>query len=348
MADPHHLSILRLGSEAWNEWRKENPRIVPDLSGSYLKDVRLRRANLTGCNLRLTYFGGANFSGSDLSGADLSETYLRNGYFAKAKLENTKLNGADLRRADFNGAWMVGADLASSYLEGASLTGANLERSTLENADLRLVVAADTNFRNANLTGCQVYGISAWNVALDGAQQCNLAITPPQENLVTADNLRIAQFLYLLLNDRMIRDVIETVGKKVILILGRFGEDRKPVLEAIRNELRRVGTIPVLFDFSGPANRDITETVSTLAHLSRAIIADLTDARSVPQELMAVIPNLPSVPVQPIIATSDVQYGMFEHFRRYPWVRDTFRYSDSNELLEWLKTNLAEFAGVRS
>ena len=109
------------------------------------------------------------------------------------------------------------------------------------------------------------------------------------------------QFLYLLLNNRAIRDVIETVGKKAILILGRFDEQRKPILETIRSELRRAGLVPILFDFEGPRNRDITETVSTLAHLARAVIADLSEARSVPQELMTIIPNLPSVPLQPII-----------------------------------------------
>ena len=69
------------------------------------------------------------------------------------------------------------------------------------------------------------------------------------------------QFLYLLLNNRAVRDVIETVGKKAVLILGRFTEQRKSVLEAIRQELRRAGLIPILFDFEGPRNRDITETV---------------------------------------------------------------------------------------
>jgi len=55
--------------------------------------------------------------------------------------------------------------------------------------------------------------------------------------------------------------------------------------------LQRAGLIPILFDFEGPRNRDITETVVILAHLARAIIAALTDARSVPQELMSVIPK---------------------------------------------------------
>jgi hypothetical protein len=124
------------------------------------------------------------------------------------------------------------------------------------------------------------------------------------------------------------------------LILGRFDEQRKSILDAIRDELRLAGFVPVLFDFEGPSNRDIAETVSTLAHMARAIIADLTAARSVPQELMAIVPNLPSVPLQPIISKTEREYAMFEHLQRYPWVRETFCYAGRSDLLEWLRTNL--------
>ena len=344
MANPEHLEILKLGSSAWNRWRSENQNIVPDLSRAHLQEGRLSGANLSGADLRLAYFGRADLSGSDLSGADLSETSLRRGYFAKARLVNARLMDADLRRADFYGARLVGANLSRAYLEGANLTGATLEDATLASADLRLAVAVDANFHRADLTGCQVYGISAWNVILDDARQRDLIITPPHENVVMTDSLHVAQFLYLLLNNRTIRDVIETVGKKAVLILGRFNEQRKPILEAIRRELRQAGLVPILFDFEGPRNRDITETVSTLAHLARAVIADLSEPRSLPQELMSIIPNLPSVPLQPIIARSAVEYGMFEHFRKYSWVRETFCYVDCDDLLGWLRTNLSQIA----
>src|SRR5207248_5742801 len=139
---------------------------------------------------------------------------------------------------------------------------------------------------------------------------------------------KVAQFIYLLLNNKEIRDVIDTITSKVVLILGRFTHERKAILDALRDALRKQNYTPVLFDFEKPANRDITETVSTLAHLARFVLADITDAKSIPQELMTIVPNLPSVPVQPLLLTSQREYGMYEHFTKYPWVLPIYHYSD--------------------
>ena len=75
-----------------------------------------------------------------------------------------------------------------------------------------------------------MYGISAWNVQLDRAKQENLVITDYDEPTIMVDNLKIAQFIYLLLNNEEIRDAIDTIAKKAVLILGRFTFERKVVL----------------------------------------------------------------------------------------------------------------------
>jgi hypothetical protein len=129
------------------------------------------------------------------------------------------------------------------------------------------------------LSGCHVYGLSAWGLKLDGAVQSDLVITPSDESAITTDNISIAQFLYLILNNSNIRDTIETIVTKAVLILGRFTDERKSILDAIRNELRLRDYLPILFDFEKAPSRDLSETVSTLAHMARFIIADITDAR---------------------------------------------------------------------
>jgi uncharacterized protein YjbI with pentapeptide repeats len=346
VSNPEHLRILKLGTPEWNRWRAENPNTAPDLGGAHLREVSLSRANLSRADLRLAYFGRADLSGADLSGADVAQASLRRAYLAGAVLDAANLVETDLSHASLAGARLRGVNLSRAYLEGADLSGADLERAKAAGADLTRAIAVKTSFREADLSGCRVYGISAWSLTLDGAVQQDLVITPAGENVITADRLDVAQFLYLLLNNRNIRDVVETVGKRAVLILGRFTEPRKAVLDSVRDRVRVCGLIPILFDFEGPSNRDVTETVSTLAHLARVIIADLTDARSVPQELMAIVPHLPSVPLQPILAKQSAEYGMFEHFRRYPWVHEVFRYDSPLDLVDWLPDRLRALASL--
>jgi hypothetical protein len=140
----------------------------------------------------------------------------------------------------------------------------------------------ETDLSGANLTDCSIYGISAWGLKLEGATQLNLLITPSNESAITVDNLEIAQIIYLLLNNQKIRQVIDTITSKVVLILGRFTEKRKRVLDAIREELRRNNLTPILFDFEKPVSKDITGTVETHPRMARFIIVDLTDPSSIP------------------------------------------------------------------
>jgi hypothetical protein len=96
----------------------------------------------------------------------------------------------------------------------------------------------------------------------------------------------------------------------------------------------------MIFDFEKATSRDLTETVSTLAHLSRFVIADLSDAKSIPQELGRLVPNLPSLPIQPIIAGSQHAYGMFNDFGGYFSVLPLFRYKSIPHLLASLNARI--------
>jgi uncharacterized protein YjbI with pentapeptide repeats len=323
MADEEQLKILKQGVEVWNRWREENPDEQPALSGANLSQADLSGANLFGADL-----SRADLSGAHLSGANLGETRLLEADFRGADLSGTYLGWADLYKADLSRA-----DLGEADLKGAALTDAHLGEANLSGADLTEATLVRTDFSNAILTGCSIYGISAWDVNLDRASQSDLIISPRGQPIITVDNLRVAQFIYLLLNNQEIRNVIDTITSKVVLILGRFTPERKAILDALREELRQRDYLPILFDFEKPSSRDLTETISTLAHMARFVIADITDAKSIPQELQAIVPDLPSVPVQPLIASSDYEYGMFEHFRRYPWVLQTYQYDSPDDLL---------------
>jgi hypothetical protein len=134
-----------------------------------------------------------------------------------------------------------------------------------------------------------------------------------------------------LLKNGNIRHVIDTLTSKVVLILGRFTPERKAVLDAIREDLRKRNYSPIVFDFEKPVNRDITETVSTLAHMARFIIAGLTEPSSIPKELEAIVPTL-AVPVQPLLKGSTRPYAMFKDYWKYQWVLEVYRYNGLEEL----------------
>jgi uncharacterized protein YjbI with pentapeptide repeats len=247
--------------------------------------MNLREANLNRANLNRANLYQANLSRADLSRANLFRADLR-----WANLILATLSGADLREAKLDRAELREANLSAARLGGADLSGANLRDAKLYEADLgwsNLTGAnlVNANFTGADLTGCRIYGVSAWGLKLDEeTKQRNLVITPVNEPEITVDNIEVAQFIYLMLHNEKIRDVIDTIAKKGVLILGRFTDKRrKDVLDALREELRKRDYLPILFDFAVPAERDITDTVTLLARMARFIIADLTDASSIPK-----------------------------------------------------------------
>lgn len=316
-----------------------------DLSGANLHGANLEGADLSSCklngaDLRRAKGQGANFHFADLTEARLVRVVLEQAWFRCAKLERADLNGAQLRYADFYNANLSGAKLVRADLQSVNFTKATLACADLTGADLRDSRLVETDFERATLTGARVYGVSAWRLRLTDAMQSDVIITDVGEATITTDSVEVAQFIYVLLNNERVRAVIDTITAKMVLILGRFKAERLSVLQAIRRELRGRDYLPVLFDFDKPSSRDLTETVSVLAHMSRFIIADFTDARSVPQELEAVVPHLPSVPVKPLLMASSGMYGMFEHFARYPWVLDVHRYSDEEELIVSLRQSV--------
>jgi hypothetical protein len=240
----------------------------------------------------------------------------------------------------FAGANLTGANLSRATLVEANFKGAQLVGTNLSGANLNAATLLHTNLANATLSGCRIYGVNVWNANLSETKQSNLIITPFNEPEITVDNLQVAQFIYLLLNNPEIRNVLDAVTSKAVLILGRFTNERRAVLEVLRDELRRKNYLPILFDFEKPSSRNLTETIKILAGLSRFIVADVTDARSIPQELQAIVPHMPSVPVQPLILRSQHEWAMFESFKPYPWVLNTFEYDDVTQLLTSLTEHI--------
>ncbi len=322
MANPEHLEILKQGVEVWNQWRTENPEIEPDLC-----EAICSQANLPGANLTVTDLSKANLDRSDLRGAVLRGS----------NLTSATIRRAYLRRADLCRATLREANLYDTDFTGANCTGANLS-----GADLRHARIVGTNLEGANLTGCLVYGISAWRLRLEDAHQSNLIITARDEPTITVDNLQVAQFIHLLLNHAEIRDVIETITSKVVLILGRFTPERKAILDALRDALRRHDLLPVLFDFQKPESRDFTETVATLAHMARFVIADMTEPRIVLEEVPHIVRNI-AVPLVPLLLAGEEEPVTLYNLRRnHRSILPTCLYTNRDDLLASLEEQIID------
>jgi uncharacterized protein YjbI with pentapeptide repeats len=324
-----------------------------DLSGANLSGADLSGADLSGADLRRSDLSWVDFFGLNLSGAVLREVSLAQKRLTWADLSgsdlsNADLSGSDLRRADLTKANLSEANLSGADLSGANLSGADLSKSDLSGASLERASLVETILTDANLTSCRIYGISAWDLKLQGAKQDSLVITPEGQAEIAIDNIEVAQFVYLLLHNEKIRGVIDTIGRKGVLLLGRFTEGRLAILEKLREELRKRGFVPIVFNFDKPDTKDFTETVRLLAGLSRFVIADITNPRSTPLEIQAVVPEY-MVPFVPIIEQGEKPFAMFRDLwiKHRSWVLEPISYVSIDELAQGLDGGIIKPALAR-
>jgi len=182
-------------------------------------------------------------------------------------------------------------------------------------------------------------------LALSGHRLVRCTCDEPE---ITIDNIEVAQFIYLLLHNQKIRDVIDTIGKKCVLLLGRFTEGRIEILERLREKLRSLGYVPMVFNFDRPEAKNFTETVRLLANLSRFVIVDITNPRSTPLELQATVPNY-MVPFVPILQEGQEPFSMFVDLNIYPWVlKPVISYSSVDRLIEVLEHKIVRPAETKA
>lgn len=119
MANAEHLQILEQGVEAWNQWRQDNPDVIPDLDQAKLNDKDLSEINLSHAQLRKANFCrsrliDANLSCSDFSGANFYKARLDNANFSSSKASTVYRSGK--LQAVFLGCigWTVGIFAAAA------------------------------------------------------------------------------------------------------------------------------------------------------------------------------------------------------------------------------------------
>ncbi len=329
-----------------------------DLSYASLSKTNLAMANLNDAKLIETNLKYSSLDHARLKGANLNEAKLINSTFKQANLYQANLVGADLRMADlylaylrevnFTKAKLCDANLSEANLTGAilskaNLNGANFSKADLSEAHLDKTQLVNTNFfktrvDKVNISNSRIYGVNVWDLKGEFVEQKQLIVTPSGKSVVTVDNIKIAQFVYLLLNNKEIRDVLNVLTSKSVLILGRFTiQKRKKILDAIRNKLREYDLLPIVFDFDRPNDKDFTETIKTLAGLSYFVIADVTNPKSSPLELQATVPDY-QIPFVPIIQEGENPFAMMVDLqKKYNWVLNTVSYDSEETLMKILK-----------
>lgn len=140
MAVKSHIEILKKGRAAWNEWRAESIRVVPDLSYT-----ELINGNFIGFD-----FSRCNFRGTNASKSDFSITNLKD-----SDLSNSILNQCNFHGADCQGANFLFSDMSEASLINSRLVETNFNGAFLGNADLSGAFLWQTNLGAVVLTGAK-------------------------------------------------------------------------------------------------------------------------------------------------------------------------------------------------
>jgi uncharacterized protein YjbI with pentapeptide repeats len=302
-----------------------------DLTKAKMWEARLIKCNFKRAVLRKASLDDVIAFKANFERADLRKTTLR-----RARLEDANFRSAKLRGADLSNALLSGADFTASDLREADLSDANAPGAVFNGADLRGAILTRASleratFRGADLSGAHIYGTGIWNVDVNEAtRQKGLVITPEDEPAVLVDDIEVAQFIYLLINRQKLRNVIDTVTRRGVLILGRFDDGGI--------EPANGGYLPLLFDFPRLEAKTYTETIRTLAGLARFVIVDLSGP-SVPQEITATV-DLHEIPFVPILERERKDWSMFKDFLVKERVLEPVRFTDAQDLVRLLREEI--------
>lgn len=174
-ANSELYKILVQGADAWNRWRKENPKEEVIFDG-----LDLRGLDLSDCDLSEASFVGTNIAYADLKNAVLIASNLTNANLCYCNLSNAKLIAANLKQANLSHANLLHANLLTAICYRTDLSNVDLRDHDLRGQDLR-----EANLSGADLRGQNLEGLDMQGAKLIGAkmERVNLRDT----NLIAAN-----------------------------------------------------------------------------------------------------------------------------------------------------------------
>jgi uncharacterized protein YjbI with pentapeptide repeats len=319
MTEEDPSQILMQGSKFWNAWRERNPGSV---------------------NFAKPHWYSLNFSGMNLS-----EVFIGGAFAEGLTLRDSVFEDAHFEEGDFSRANFSGATFHNTKFNKTILTGANFDGASFVNCNLNRVNLVGASFRVKEITETVVYGIAAWDLQTsDDMKQSKLVIERTYElysDLIQqgkvpmmVDDIELAQFVYFLSKHAKMRDTLNILNDRGVLLLGRFKDGGLDRLYSMREWFQHNGYVAMIFDFARPDNLSLTETVVTMAGLSKFVVADLSGS-SVPAELQSIFTQIK----KPVLAFGD-PYTLFPDLADQTRVM-TIEGDDSN-LLAGLEKSVPE------
>ena len=285
-----------------------------------------RGTSFVDCDLRRSMVGG-NFEGCTFDRAALDRCRLTG-----AKLRTTRFLRCSLKETDFARLDLQDAVFEECDLQGANFTSANLQQATFRRCNMQMAIWSDADIAETVIVESEIYGMALWGTRGEIDEARALTLTKPgQATVIEVDALHIAVFIASLMDGNGIRELVDGPSSTLVLILGRFSVEHKRVLDELRSHLRELGYTAIVFDSSTPRYRDTTETVSILAKLSRFVIADLTEPKSVPHELQQFVTSV-RTPLQ-VVTRGEQPFSMFSDLEKYPWVLSPRQFNSCLDLL---------------
>lgn len=320
MNDSHELLITQ-GADKWNAWATGNKTALSFNRPQWYNS---------------THKGGNTV---DLSEIRLERAHIHDAFAEGVRFGNATVVGCRFEEGDFSRAYFGRTEFIDTVFNKTILTDASFAGATFRNCNLNRVNLAGADFRVEEITETVVYGVAAWDLVTDDEmKQSRLVIEKTYELYsdiiaggripLMVDDIELAQFVYYLSSHKKMRDIINVLNSRGVLLLGRFGGGGLDRLYRLSDWLRERNYMPMIFDFERPDSANTTETVLTMAGLSKFLIADLSGP-SVPQELHATMTNF----WKPVIVYSEKKpYAMYADLAEKSFFTKEIVYSTESQL----------------
>jgi len=324
-------SLKKSDKFIWNHWKNsydsneiafqginfsniiDKTLIKYDFSGVYFNDCTFKDIQFVECNLERSEFNRCVIEGS-------------RSRFTDSNFKKSNFNFVEFSQVGFSGSILSNCVFKNCQLKELNFYEASLIKS---------------EFYDCLIVDCDIFGANIWSIISENTTQKDLKIPFGQKTInrdkeqITIDDIELANIVYLLAVNSNFTKFINQSKSNFVLILGRFGENLER-LRKIKEKLRKENFSPIVFDFESPDTLDLIEMIILLSLLSKFIIVDLSEPKSVPAELQAILSTL-MIPVVPILNRNSTVYGTYSFTNRYSWVLPVLIFDNIEEVLKVFK-----------